>query len=417
MAHTWFCDERAETFKMRFGMFIHWGIYALTEWHEQALWRREMRRSTYEQLIQRFDPSAYDPNAIIDAAESAGMEYIVITTKHHDGFCMWDTKETDYNIMNTPYGKDVCKMLADACAERGMGLGFYYSLPDWNHPTYPNKGRHHEMFGPRLDDDPDEEKYLDFVEKQVRELCSNYGRLVQFFWDVNVAELYRPELNEMIRELQPGILIDDRGPGPGDFVTPERHVPEGMAFDKPTIAVQSMGRESWSYRYDEDYYSHRHLMSSIDKILAMGGNYQLNIGPKPDGTVAPEDIEGLNRIGKWYAKVKEAFENTEPCTYLIEEQGMNKVRYDQVLLTRKNGSIYVHAYDSLETSGIMLHPFKTLPRTAVLLNDGREVKTTVDITPWRWKSRPALRIVGLPVNEIPDEPLVVRLDFGPELFS
>ena len=412
-----FNDRRDDNFRKRFGMFVHWGIYALTEWHEQALWRREMKRKDYEPLKDRFNPTEYDPNTWIDAAESAGMEYICITTKHHDGFCMWDTRHTDYNIMNTPYGKDALKMLADACRDRGMGLGFYYSFPDWNQQNYPNKGRHHEMFGPRPTDDPDEEKYLAFVEKQVEELCTGYGQLVQFFWDVNVAEFTKPALNDLVRKLQPGILINDRGPGECDFVTPERRVPEGFAFEKPTIAVQSMGRESWSYRKNEDYYSHKFLMQSIDKTLAMGGNYQLNVGPKADGTLAREDVQGLQRIGQWYGKVKEAFGDAEPCTYLIEDQGMGSVKYDTVLLTRRGPSVYVHAFQDLQTSGIMLHPIKTRPAQAVLLNTGRKIRTVVDVTPWRWKSRPALRLVGLPVNRLLDEPMIIRLDFGEEAIS
>lgn len=413
----WFEDARQDNFEKRFGLFIHFGIFAQTEWHEQTLWRRELRRSEYEILAETFDPNSFDPDAWIDTAESAGMEYICITTKHHDGFCMWDTAATEYKITNTPYKKDFLAQLSEACARRGMGLGVYYSLPDWHHPTYPNKGRHHEMFGPRSTDTPDDEAYLDFVETQISELCDNYGSLVQFFWDVNVAGFWKPKLNELIREKQPGIIINDRGPGKGDFVTPERKLPEGMAFAEPTIAVQSTGRESWGYRAGEDYYTFRHLAHSIDRFLAMGGNYQLNVGPKPDGTIGEHDVRLFERIGDWYRRVREAFGDAEPATYLLQNTGMDIIRYDQALLTRRGRSVYVHSPADLQTSGIMLHPIKWKPEKAVCLNNGQELTTAVDVTPWRWRDRPALRIIDLPVDALPDEPLVVRLDFAEELFT
>ena len=413
----WFPDARDDTFSRRLGLFVHFGIYAVTEWHEQALWRREMRRNDYEALMSDFNPASFDPDQWIDAAESAGMSYICITSKHHDGFCLWDTDHTEYKVTNSPCGKDLLRLLSNACGRRGMGLGFYYSLPDWHHPRYPNKGRHHEMFGPRPTDEPDEEAYLDFVAAQVEELCGEYGPLVQFFWDVNVAKFERPSLNDRIRELQPGILINDRGPGEGDFVTPERTLPEGLVFDRPTIAVQSTGRESWGYRTGEDYYSHRFLMYSIDKILSMGGNYLLNVGPQPDGTICKNDRTTLERIGDWFKRTSEAFVDTEPCTYMIADTGTDLVHYEKPLLTRSGRSLFVHTTLEQQTSGIMLHPIKFRPKKTTVLNDGREIPTIVDVTPWRWRERPALRIVNVPTNEIVDEPIVIRLDFGEENFT
>ena len=405
------------------GLFIHWGIYALTEWQEQALWRGNMNRAKYEELVSQFNPVAFDPDQWLDYAEAAGMTYLCFTSKHHDGFCMWDTKNTDYNVMNTPCGKDIIGLLSEACAKRGFEFGLYYSLPDWHHPTYPNMGRHHEMFGPRPGDTPDPERYLDYVELQLKELLSNYGKITQLFWDIPVKGLFRPRLNELVRELQPDILISDRGPGPGDFITPERKVPAGTVFDEPAIAIQSMGRESWGYRKDEDFYSHQHLMRSIDKVLAMGGRFQLNVGPRPDGTFTDADIAGLTRIGKWYKKVRESFVGCVPCSYMLEPtnnvgpDGEIFNYADELLATRRANTIYVHAYKSLETCGIILHPICKLPEKATLLNNGQPVKAIVDVTPWRYKSRPALRLANLPVNEIPDEPLVVKLEFGEELIE
>lgn len=231
-----FKDARDVFFERRFGLFVHWGLYAIPAWHEQILWRGEMKRKDYEQLIHRFNPVSFDPDAWLDMAEQTGMQYICFTTKHHDGFCMWDTQYTEYNVMNSAYGKDILGMLAEACRRRNFPLSLYYSCPDWHHPNYPNLGRHHEMFGPRPGDEPDIDKYYAFVRNQLTELCTKYGPIYQLFWDVNVAEHQDASLNEMIRELQPGILINDRGPGKGDYSTPERHVPEGGSFTKPTEA-------------------------------------------------------------------------------------------------------------------------------------------------------------------------------------
>ena len=135
-----FGDGRDRYFTERLGMFIHWGLYAIPAWHEQILWRSDMKRRDYEQLVHRFDPDRFDPDEWLVAAESAGMSFVVITTKHHDGFCLWDTKLTDYSVMHTPYGRDILAELAEACARRGIALGFYYSCPDWHHPHYPNPG-------------------------------------------------------------------------------------------------------------------------------------------------------------------------------------------------------------------------------------------------------------------------------------
>jgi len=398
-----FNDERDIFFKRRFGMFVHWGLYSIPAWHEQIIWRGRFKRSEYEKYIDQFNPTKFDPDEWIDIAKEAGMEYICFTTKHHDGFCMWDTAFTDYNIMNTSYGKDILGQLAEACQRRNMALSLYYSIVDWHHPNYPNMGRSHEMFGPRKGDSPDAKKYLEFVKNQVRELCTKYGKIYQFFWDLNSGNFVDESINDMIRSLQPGILINDRGPGPGDYSTPERHVPEGRAFLKPTEACQALGRESWGYKEDEDYYSCVHIMRSIDKILAMGGNYLLNVGPRADGTISPENIKMLRKIGNWYKTVFEAFDDTYPASYLTTN--------DDVLLTKRDNTIYVHLWREPEVNRVILKPLDILPKRAILLNNGQELECRVDVTPWLWKEKPYLRIRNIPVDEMTDTVLVIKLEF------
>ena len=405
-----FHDERDWFLSKRFGLFIHWGLYSIPAWQEQILWRGRMPRKEYEPLIKQFNPVKYDPDEWIDIMDQAGMDYLCFTSKHHDGFCMWDTKQTSYNIMNTPYGKDVTRMLADACKRRDKVMGIYYSIPDWHHPNYPNQGRHHEMFGPRKGDEPDFDKYSEFMENQVTELCSQYGKIGQLFWDINAMQYNNTAFNDKIRSLQPSMVINDRGPANGDFETPERNVPEGMEFAKLTEAVQALGRESWGYRKDEDYYNHKFLMQSIDKVLAMGGNYQLNVGPRADGTFDPKDIRALQKVGKWYKKTREAFEGTVPATTIIT-QTKHEMK-DEILLTRRGNTIYVHLYKDIQSTAVILKPLDKLPKKATLLNNGQELEARVDYLPSLYRDHhPFLRIRDLPTNEITDEVLIIKLEF------
>lgn len=406
----WFLDKKL-------GMFIHFGLYSIGGWHEQDQWRREIPREDYEKLIDKFNPTEFDPHKWIDAAESAGMEFLCITTKHHDGFCLWDTKYTDFNVMNSPYKKDIIKMTSDACHERGMGFGVYYSLPDWHNKYYPTQGRHHEIYMPRETDEPSTEKYLEYVKNQVVELCTNYGEINQFFWDVNVAEFNDPSINNLIRKLQPGALINDRGPSKGDFTTPERTVPYDGCFKEPVMSIQSMGRESWGYRIDEDYYTHKFLMQSIDKSLVMGGNYELNIGPKPDGTFAKEDIDACNAIGEWYKKVKESYKDIDLSCKLNADCDGSTIGYDNCGITISDNTMYLHINKDLQTCGLMLAPIDILPKEAIILNTGESVKCIVDIVPWRYTKNPALRLAKIPVNKILDEPIVIKLKFDKEDMS
>lgn len=413
-----FNDGRDWFFEKRLGLFVHWGLYAIPAWHEQILWRGDMTRREYERLVGEFNPVTFDPHRWLDLMEDVGMEYIVITTKHHDGFCLWDTAYTEYKVTRTPYGQDIIRLLADACAQRDVPLGFYYSIPDWHHPNYPNQGRHHEMFGPRPGDEPDQEKYLQFVVNQMRELCTNYGELCQIFWDVNVLDWYDPRINEMVRSLQPNALINDRGPDEGDFGTPERRVPDGKAFDRLTQACQSVGRESWGYKEDEDYYAHKYLMQSIDKVLAMGGNYLLNVGPKPDGSIAAPDAEALRSVGAWYGSVKESFAETRPASHLIDadEMGMSgsgRMVRDDFWTTRDGNTVYVHLNRDPQSTAVILKPLDMQPQRAVLLNTGEELEARVDVTPWHWREKPYLRIRGLPVNKLAGEVMVIKLEFDP----
>lgn len=389
----------------KFGMFVHWGIYSLTGYHEQVRWRFFTPRAEYRKLMNEFNPVKYDPDEWVRLAKDAGMEYICFTTKHHDGFCMFDTKYTDFNIMNTPYHRDVLKELSEACARGGLALSLYYSNPDWDYKYGYNSRSSHQM--PEKGDAEDIEKLKEFQKNQIRELLTNYGKIYTFFWDIptNISD---PSMNEFIRSLQPDILIDDRGWGDkGDFSTPERFVPDGHKFERMTEACQSVGEQSWGYCSDEDYFTNRYLTASIDKIRAMDGSYLLNVGPMPDGRIPERSAEIVRRVGKWYNSVKEAFD-AEP--YLLENRAL--------VCTKRGSTLYVHIPDGLNARGLTLKPIDVLPKSVTLLNDGRSLKYSITPRPEDkgWSApdnilrRQTLHIFDIPADEFADETMVLRIE-------
>lgn len=405
-----FGDGRDWFYKKRFGMFIHWGLYSIPGWHEQYQYRGRIPRSEYAKLADQWNPTSFDPDKWLDLMEEAGMKYLTFTTKHIDGFCLWDTEQTSFNTMNTPYGRDVLRMISDACHRRDIPLCLYYSNVDNHHPNYPNNGRPHEI--PRLPgDSPDLGRYIDFMRAQVTELCTNYGRIHGFWWD---AIRWRedldkdPGLNQLIRNLQPDAVINDRGFDEGDFGTPERDYrpDETLTFKRPTEACQSVGKESWGYRVNEDYYTDRHLMRSIDRYLTRDANYLLNVGPRADGTIDGKSVAILKRIGKWYNTVKESLEDVLPASSLTTNR--------ELTLTRRDRTLYVHLNTELAVNAVRLKPLNVAPVSARLLNDGRKVDFKVRFSPSDHLvagQKAYLNLVNLPVNELCNEVPVIKLEF------
>lgn len=389
----------------RFGMFIHWGPYALSGWHEQYQMRHDIPRQAYAEMAMTFNPTAYDPDAWVKLAKQAGMRYLCFTAKHHDGFCMWDTKQTDYSIMHTPYGRDALKLLADACAREDMGLCLYYSIPDWHHPSAHNPLSTHQV-PPEAGDVPDMAAYRQYIRAQMGELLTGYGNILALFWDIP-PQIDDPSMNDYVRSLQPGIMINDRGFGPGDYATPERHVPAGEQFRRPTEACQSVGQESWGWRTNEDYYSNLTLMSEMDRILSMGGNYLLNVGPDALGRIPPEPAAIVAAIGHWYGRIAESYEGTRP---LPAFGNMPDIR-----ITARTDTLYLHLPPAPRASGLVLQPLTELPHTATMLNTGEAVRCSLDRMPSLYAQpegkRPYLHLSGLPVNALCGEIIVLKLSF------
>ncbi len=387
-------------------MFVHWGIYALEGWHEQHQWRARVPRAEYGKLAARWNPVKFDPERWLDLLEEAGMRYLTVTAKHHDGFCLFESELTRFHSVNTPYGKDIIGMLADACHKRGIPLCLYYSVADWHHPNYPNQGRHHELAGPEPGDKPDWDAYMEFLKGQVRELCTNYGKIHGIWWDMNVPEHKDPSVNAMIRSLQPDAVINNRGFDPGDFSTPERdyEADEARSFDKRVEACQSVGSGSWGYREDEDYYTVGHLQRSIARYLCRGANYLLNVGPMPDGTIDGQSAGIFRAIGAWMKRVGEAYGDAAPATHLTQNK--------EVMLTRRGNTLYVHLTSVPVTESVILRPFTKAPKRAVLLNDGRELPLSTALCPMDHQSRIGfLRVRGIPAGALADSAGVIRLDF------
>ncbi len=402
-----FGDARDWFFDRRYGMFVHWGLYSIPGWHEQHQWRGRVSRDEYVKLAGQWNPTKFNPEQWLDLMEEAGMKYITLTTKHHDGFCLWDTKQTAFNTMNTPYKKDVIGMLSDACHKRIIPLCLYYSIADWNQPNYPNQGRHHEL-PPQPQDSPDWDKYMAFLKEQVRELCTNYGEIHGFWWDMNVPVHKDTSVNTMIRKLQPKAVINNRGFDDGDFGTPERDydsaAAEAKGFSTLVEACQSVGMESWGYKKDEDFYTDRHLISSIDRYLARDANYLLNVGPTGEGIIPAEAAEILKRIGKWKKSVDESYLQVQTDSELVSAAG--------VLVTKRDNTLYIHLNKVPVGNGIKLKPINVLPVKATLLNTGKSIDFAVNLCPSDHASQqPYLRLRNLPANELANTVLVAKLEF------
>lgn len=395
----------------KFGMFVHWGIYALTGLQDQAIARYDMNRAEYESLQNSFNPVKYDPEKWVLLAKNAGMKYICFTTKHHDGFCMWNTKFTDYNVMNTPYGKDVLKMLSEACRKHGMLLSLYYSNPDWHHEYGYNPASTHQWKAVRTDR-VDTGIYREYVKNQITELLTEYGPVYTLFWDIP-PKIEDPSLNELARRLQPDILINDRGWSKGDFSTPEREYqsPEGKSFFRRTEKCNSFGQQSWGYRKEEDFYSIRHLTTSIDHVMSMGGSYLLNVGPSGEGEITADYADRLRKVGDWYNRMEGCLEGAEPDAFDYASA------HNPYIAAKKNGKTYLHFYDGVISSAVELKRYPCIPKRVRLMNTGKVLPFKEEILPEFFsgetgKGELYLHIREIPTDELASEPVVIEIEWN-----
>ncbi len=396
-------DPRTRWYRdAKFGMFMHWGAYSVAG--VEASWpimkpelfprSRLISERDYVELPRRFNPTQYDPRAWVQMAKQAGMRYMVITTKHHDGFCMFDAPGTDYKITNTPYGKDVVALLAAACREQQMPLGFYYSPPDMHHPGYrdTSKPARENWYGEPSR--PQWPSYLDYMESHLRTLLTNYGPVAVIWFDglLEVGKYNPPRFHKLIHDLSPNTLVNDRlGPG-GDFVTPEQFFPEGVPIraskEPPDItpgtfnAILGLAKilpqkwflsllgwlaksryptsphplpqdfqlwetcmtmnDSWGYNpSDKNFKSPEKLIRTLVEVASRGGNFLLNVGPTPEGNFPIEAQQRLQRCGEWMSAMGESIYKT---TYgPVQNLAMART-------TAKEGTVYLHLIDRVGSS-------------------------------------------------------------------
>ncbi|MCK4465680.1 MAG: alpha-L-fucosidase, partial [Bacteroidales bacterium] len=303
----------------RFGMFIHWGLYALPARHEWVKKHERMTNEEYQKYFDLFNPDLYNPREWAEMAKNAGMKYAVITTKHHEGFCLFDSKYTDYKATNTAYSQDLIKEWVQAFRDEGLGVGFYYSLIDWHHPEYTIDSRHPQSAETdeeykKLNKNRDMGKYRKYLKNQVRELLTNYGKIDIIWLDYSFPGKFGKgrddwgsvEIMKMVRELQPGIIVNDRldlndVEGGWDFTTPEQFkVPEWPTSEGKKISWETCQTfsGSWGYYRDEATWKDtKQLLVLLIESVSKGGNLLLNVGPTGRGTIDYRAENALNAMG------------------------------------------------------------------------------------------------------------------------
>jgi alpha-L-fucosidase len=396
-----------DLFHRRWGLFLHYGIYSNGEYHEQEQWRLEIPREKYvDKYFPLFTAESFDADAIVRFAQKVGMEYLVITTKHHDGFCLWDTVLSDYKATKSPAGRDLIGEISEACARHGLPLGLYYSVADWHHSNYPNRGLQHEL-QPQAQDDPDPEKYMEYLRGQVEELCSNYGPLALWWWDINRLDIKAPDLNDRIRRLQPGIMINSRGFDEGDFdnAERERNIARSQTDqgNRMVEACTSVGWASWGWRRHEVYYTPRKLMQQHAGIWARGGNFLLNIGPKGDGSLPEKSCAIVEKIADWRERIREAFDQTR-----YFETNLWGLR---LVFTYHENALYQILLDDPMLDGVVLPHISEAPASTVLLNTGQSCNVVMTESPRLASIKtPVLHVLDLPAEELANEVMVIRYE-------
>ncbi len=350
----------------RFGMFIHWGLYAIPARGEWVRSEERMPEEEYDRFFHEFTAQDFDPRAWARLARQAGMKYAVLTAKHHDGFCLFDSQYTDFKSTNTPFGRDAVREFLDAFRAEGLRVGLYYSLLDWKHPDYPHQtDTHHPLRGQTdaSDDGRDFGRYLDYMHGQIRELCENYGKIDIFWFDFSYDRMsgdtwHAAEIERMVHALQPQAILDNRleasGSGfgslvtenptsyCGDFVSPEQIIPpEGIqdcaGRDVMWEACVTMNNH-WGYCAADRYFKPASmLVRKLVECVSKNGNLLLNVGPDARGRIPEESERILQRIGAWMDKNGESI-------YGCGRADVPKPDYGRV--TQRGSTRYYHIFDA-----------------------------------------------------------------------
>ena len=345
----------------RFGMFIHWGPVSLKG--TEIGWSRgaQIPIAEYDNLYKQFNPTKFNADEWVAVAKAAGMKYIVLTTKHHDGFCLWDTKQTDFNIMNSPFHRDVLKELAAACKKGGIALGTYHSTCDWHHPDFPVTS----PGGSVKREKSDLEAYTKYIKAQTTELITNYGPLFTLWYDVpQFFDANRGAgLINLARSLQPDIVINNRTGAKGDYDTPEQRV-GGFQIDRPWETCMTICNQ-WAWKPNDPMKSLEQCLHTLIRTNGGDGNLLFNVGPMPTGEIEARQVERLKEMGAWLAKNGQAIYGTrggpwKPSPNLVS--------------TRKDDKIYLHVLR--KSTGPIAIPALPVPIKSAKLLNGPAVTVT-----------------------------------------
>jgi len=388
--------------KARFGMFIHWG--PCSQRGLELSWPlvggvgalpdgQSVTVDEYHSTARTFNPTKWDARALARMAKRTGMQYAVLTSKHHDGFSMFHTKHSDYSIEYSPFKRDIVREYTDAFRAEGLKVGLYYSLIDWHHPDYPaflESDKPYKWGNWRRSTPEQWDRFIKFMFAQMRELLTNYGKIDLLWfdggWERTPEEWKSREFVEMIRSLQPEVVINDRIPGYGDYQTPEQAVPprppEGPWETCLTI------NNSWGYNpSDKDLKSIRSLIHTLCEVAGKGGNLLLNVSPMGDGAIPPEQVERLEAIGNWMDRNNEAIVGTDPGLEPWQFYGPS---------TRRGNRVYLHVlmkpYESVSVRGVKVRH----------VGDVRPLATTISL-----KMRKRIAAADMLFNHDPIGELVI----------
>ena len=430
-------EERMKWYQdARFGMFIHWGLYSIPARGEWVRSTEEMPEEEYLPFMKEFDARDYNPKQWAKEAKAAGMKYVVLTAKHHDGFCLFDSKYTDYKVTNTPAGRDLIKEYVEALREEGLKVGLYFTLLDWHHPDYPHYGdRIHPMRNhPECsNENRDFSRYIEYMYNQVEEVCTNYGKIDIMWFDFSYDDMRGEKwgatrLIDMVRRLQPGIIIDNRlevsgegrgslyecDPTPyhGDFISPEQIIPPEGICDKegnPMVweACFTMNN-NWGYCANDHYYKPASmLIKKLVECVSKGGNMILNVGPDAKGKFPKESSAILAEIGRWMDKNHDSIYGCAPAADIPKP--------DYGRITRNGNKYYVHIYEN--TLGPL--PLIGFDKNKIVkvraLDDGHEVPIS---TLWVHGDYPDIAFVDLGPDPVLPDPVdyVLEVEMAEESY-
>jgi len=421
-------EERTREFlRDRFGMFIHWGLYSIPARGEWIRGNEKMSFEQYKVYFDEFDASRYDPRAWARAAKAAGQKYAVLTTKHHDGFCLFDSKLTDFKATNTPAGRDLIREYVDAFRAEGLAVGLYYSIIDWNHPDYPGYGDriHPDRDNEAAKDKPiDFDRYLDYMHGQVRELLTNYGKIdimwFDFSYDDMTGEKWRAtELVRMIRSIQPDIIIDNRLGGDiraaepeeyaGDFYSPEQIIPPGGIVDANGASIPWEAcitlNDNWGYHSaDREYKSASQVIRTLVECVSKNGNLLLNVGPDAKGEITRESLDVLAEVGEWLRLNGDSIYGCGASDLAKPEWG----RY-----TQRGDKLYAHVFDR-GIGPVYFAGLKGKIKRARLLRDGTELKVELPWMAEQYSDIDSGAFITLKGARLPDErDTVIELELLP----